>query len=97
MTVELYPCDHHWVKEDRDDGSISIVCTKCDARQTTEPACPYHASPKARPDGPWYDSFMKSARITWVVFDGTRLLAEVKNEQQARNILEAIRARDASA
>ena len=52
---------------------------------------PYLASRKFNPNCVWYDSFAKDGKIAWLVFDQTKLLARVKNEQQAKNILEAIK------
>jgi len=49
---------------------------------------PYNSSRKYKPEGFWYDSFAKSGEIVWLVFAGDRLLAEVKNEQQCKNLLE---------
>ena len=48
---------------------------------------PYLSSKKANLTGPWYDSFAKSGELAWLVFWGPQLLAEVKNEQQAKNIM----------
>lgn len=54
---------------------------------------PYMSSKKARTTGPWYDCFAKGGAVAWLVFDGYDLLAEVKNEQQAINVIEAIKER----
>jgi hypothetical protein len=48
---------------------------------------PYLSSKKAKIDGPWFDSFAKSGQIVWIIHWGNEYLAEVKNEQQAINIL----------
>ena len=88
MTTHIPTCDHHWTRVERDDGSSTLACARCGAEQFyRDPADPYLASPKAT-EGLWYDSFMKSARIRWLVFNGSKLLAEVQNERQAKNIVE---------
>jgi hypothetical protein len=48
------------------------------------------ASKKANLTDPWYDCFARSGKICWLVFLGCQLLAEVKNEQQAINVVNAI-------
>jgi hypothetical protein len=48
---------------------------------------PYFASKKAKINEPWYDSFAKGGRVVWIIHWGDQFLAEVKNEQQAINIM----------
>jgi hypothetical protein len=91
MSAHLHTCNHHWTRVERDDGSAALTCTLCGAEQSYRDSTdPYLASPKAT-EGLWYDSFVKSGRFCWLVFNGSKLLAEVQNEQQARNITDAIR------
>jgi hypothetical protein len=88
MTTKIPTCSHLWTRVERDDGSAALACARCGAEQFyRDPTDPYLASPKAT-EGLWYDSFVKSGRFCWLVFNGSRLLAEVQNERQAKNIVE---------
>lgn len=49
---------------------------------------PYLSSRKFKPDRPWYDSFAKGGKIVWIVHVGARMICEVQNEQQAKNVVE---------
>lgn len=54
---------------------------------------PYMSSKKAKVKGPWWDTFAKSGQLAYLVFDGSNLLAKVENEQQAKNVVWAIKRR----
>ena len=47
---------------------------------------PYLSSKRAS-TGPWYDSFAKNGEVVWLVFHGSELLAQVRNQQQCENLM----------
>jgi hypothetical protein len=54
-------------------------------------ANPYNASRHYVANGYWVDHFVKNGEVVWLVFHGDRFLAQVQNEQQAKNVFQEFR------